>query len=262
MPIVRQELAMTMKDQPQGNVIYCPSCGQPSQPSANYCRYCGALLADAVPKPSQPAANYCPHCGTRLAVDVPKPGLALAGLVCSKCKIQNRPGIVDCEFCGTNLLTGQATFAVDKDAVGSDEPEVLETKKVTEYQNKITRRGKADFDTRTFLSLQIEDAPHPLTLRIQPKRPLMFGRSRSTADEFVIDLSPYGAHDKGVSRRHAAIEREGNSLFLWDLTSSNGTYLNGIRLTPLQLHQVHDGDEICLGRLILRIYFQTPASDE
>jgi adenylate cyclase len=59
--------------------------------------------------------------------------------------------------------------------------------------------------------------------------------------------NPLVLPDEKVSRRHAIIHpQEQNQLWLVDLGSSNGTYLNGRRVTrPLQLR---DGDQIEIGQ--------------
>ena len=57
------------------------------------------------------------------------------------------------------------------------------------------------------------------------------------------------AHEK-VSRRHAVIHaQEQNEFWLVDLGSSNGTYLNGRRVT--QSIQLHDADRIEIGPFCL-----------
>jgi pSer/pThr/pTyr-binding forkhead associated (FHA) protein len=51
--------------------------------------------------------------------------------------------------------------------------------------------------------------------------------------------------DPEVSRRHARLEAQNGVVFLEDLKSSNGTFLNGRRLTePLE---IRPGDEIDVG---------------
>jgi HD-GYP domain-containing protein (c-di-GMP phosphodiesterase class II) len=49
-----------------------------------------------------------------------------------------------------------------------------------------------------------------------------------------------------ISRRHARIRRRGQSWFVEDLHSSNGTYVSGERLAPGSWHPLHDGDELAL----------------
>ena len=50
--------------------------------------------------------------------------------------------------------------------------------------------------------------------------------------------------DEGISRRHAEIKHEGESIFIRDLGSTNGTYCNGERINEYQLS---DGDKIQVG---------------
>jgi pSer/pThr/pTyr-binding forkhead associated (FHA) protein len=54
--------------------------------------------------------------------------------------------------------------------------------------------------------------------------------------------------DQSVSRRHAIITRRLNSTRILDDRSSNGTFVNGRRVTDEQLH---DGDVIVLGAVVL-----------
>jgi two-component system, cell cycle response regulator len=60
--------------------------------------------------------------------------------------------------------------------------------------------------------------------------------------------------DDGVSRQHAAIERDGGKMVLVDSRSTNGTYCNGTRI---QRHDLTDGDKISIGATtILRFTYQ------
>lgn len=70
-----------------------------------------------------------------------------------------------------------------------------------------------------------------------------------------IDLTPYGAQDRGVSRLHAQIHLEDDRLYLTDMGSTNGTYLGGKRLEPNTPSMIRKGDEILLGRLAIEIMF-------
>ena len=68
-----------------------------------------------------------------------------------------------------------------------------------------------------------------------------------------IDLSPYQAYARGVSRLHAVLKREASHVFLMDLGSSNGTFVNGKRLSPNVDHAISNGDVIALGKLKIQI---------
>ena len=68
-----------------------------------------------------------------------------------------------------------------------------------------------------------------------------------------VDLTSYNAYANGVSRLHAAIKLVNNRIVIVDLGSSNGTYLNGVRLSPYIETPVSHGDLIHLGKLKIQI---------
>jgi pSer/pThr/pTyr-binding forkhead associated (FHA) protein len=72
-----------------------------------------------------------------------------------------------------------------------------------------------------------------------------------------VDLGPYRGLELGVSRLHAIIKRNGDAVTLTDLGSTNGTTVNGTRLMPNLPQPLRDGDELRLGKLTLRVYFQS-----
>jgi hypothetical protein len=71
-----------------------------------------------------------------------------------------------------------------------------------------------------------------------------------------IDLSPYGALDRGVSRLHAQLQLSGENLYITDLNSTNGTYLAGQRLRPNEATILRKGDELLIGRLPVQVLFR------
>ena len=68
-----------------------------------------------------------------------------------------------------------------------------------------------------------------------------------------VDLTAYNAYANGVSRLHAAIKLVNNRVVVVDLGSSNGTYLNGVRLSPYIETPVSHGDLIYLGKLKIQV---------
>jgi pSer/pThr/pTyr-binding forkhead associated (FHA) protein len=63
-----------------------------------------------------------------------------------------------------------------------------------------------------------------------------------------------------VSRRHCALDIAPPAVWVRDLGSRNGTYVNGERLPPEEAgcagwpeYELHDGDEVRVGRTTLRI---------
>ena len=78
------------------------------------------------------------------------------------------------------------------------------------------------------------------------------GLGRQSGNEVV-------AVDPGVSRQHAAITRGQDGYHLRDLSSSNGTFVNGTNIT-VEDHLLEDGDSIQLGRSDVKYVFRAPAS--
>lgn len=81
-----------------------------------------------------------------------------------------------------------------------------------------------------------------------------FEISSRTIEE--IDLSPYGALDRGVSRVHAELTLKTEHIYVTDLTSTNGTYLAGTRLKPNEPTLLRKGDELLIGRLPVQVLFR------
>jgi hypothetical protein len=72
-----------------------------------------------------------------------------------------------------------------------------------------------------------------------------------------IDLTAYGAEELGVSREHAMLRPEEDSLLLFDLGSANGTYCNGIRAKLGHFLRLEDGDVMSFGQLHFKIMIIT-----
>lgn len=74
----------------------------------------------------------------------------------------------------------------------------------------------------------------------------LVGRS-SDAGQPQVDLG--GFSEGGVSRRHAEITRSEGQVYVEDLNSSNGTFLNGVKLQPGLQHPLRPDDEVRFGSL-------------
>lgn len=70
-----------------------------------------------------------------------------------------------------------------------------------------------------------------------------------------IDLSRFGASERGVSREHARLEFKDGRLYIVDLGSTNGSFFRGERLKPNEPQLLRRGDEIILGRLAVQVMF-------
>ena len=114
--------------------------------------------------------------------------------------------------------------------------------------------GNALLHSHTILLLAMIDSNVLLPLDLADR--MIIGRMDWEANEQAnIDLSPFGARERGVSRQHAALHRNGHTVSLVDLNSSNGTFINGVRLIPYQPRLLREGDELCFGSMRFRVSF-------
>ncbi|NDJ52844.1 MAG: protein kinase [Chloroflexi bacterium] len=67
-----------------------------------------------------------------------------------------------------------------------------------------------------------------------------------------VDLWALGIEQaRTASRRHCRIVITNDGAYVEDLGSMNGTFVNGAQLQPGSLQQLHDGDQLIVGRVVL-----------
>ncbi len=164
-------------------------------------------------------------------------------IVCSNCQHPNMAGALFCSECGAALSSA--------DPLSTQQ---IETGRMHDLlKQKVVAPPKPPVITMNdWATLHLLDTGQMLALsdrteftlgRISEGQPIMPD----------IDLSPYQAYARGVSRLHAVLKRESSRVFLMDLGSSNGTYVNGKRLAPNVDHAISNGDVVALGKLKIQI---------
>lgn len=170
-------------------------------------------------------------------------------IICNNCNFKNIEGTLYCEDCGSPLHSGGGTSTLATQQLSQDE------KQENPIVNSKSQWGTAYLGASTALILHFQDGDERLTLH--PKKEMLMGRADEKTHHYPeVDLTPYQALDKGVSRKHASLRRNDDTLMLIDLGSSNGTFINGQRVQPNQPRILRDGDELRLGKLTMRIYFK------
>lgn len=97
-------------------------------------------------------------------------------------------------------------------------------------------------------------ADKPSTIGLNVREMLIVGRLDPDAQQIPdLDLTPYLGLEHGVSRQHAVLIPTVDALYIVDLDSTNGTWVNGDYLTPGQRHPLTVGDRIELGLLKLMV---------
>jgi hypothetical protein len=168
-------------------------------------------------------------------------------ILCPNCQHNNLDGTVFCSECGMQL-SGLHSIVTHNIPTNDLALHPAEKKKTAAYAKALD----------TWASLHLLDSGQILPLgdrmeftlgRVSDAQPIMPD----------IDLTPYQAYASGVSRLHAVLKREGKRVFVMDLGSSNGTYLNGVRLKPNVDQTLSHGDLLSLGKLKIQVLLQSAA---
>jgi hypothetical protein len=162
---------------------------------------------------------------------------------CPYCAHQVRAGSLFCENCGNSFADG-ATITLQTKSIPLSA--------LRPWQGEGTIR----IDPHKSVLLYVRGAATPIEIR-QVGHSIFLGRIREKSEvKPDIDLTAYHAYEKGVSRLHATLRRERETLTIEDLGSANGTHVNGHTLIPGKRHVLHHGDEVRLGQLVTNIYFK------
>lgn len=82
-----------------------------------------------------------------------------------------------------------------------------------------------------------------------------------TKDKTTLGRRPYNdivIDNLAVSGEHAVLQMTGNEVFLEDLNSTNGSYLNG---KAIKKQQLHNGDTIEIGKYKIKFVSDAPANN-
>ncbi|MBZ0302813.1 MAG: TIR domain-containing protein [Anaerolineae bacterium] len=106
-----------------------------------------------------------------------------------------------------------------------------------------------------------EQRENRVETKIKRGREYIVGRAgKGTTPD--VDLTPLGAANLGISRKHVALKLEGDTLFIKDLHSTNNTYVEGKRLRGDEQLALKSGDRIQMGNLLLTVQFRPDAPAE
>ena len=155
---------------------------------------------------------------------------------CASCGAAHPANTLFCDECGFRLTAAPATatpLPAQAQAASRSEPSLPESSGATPLLVKLESR---DTETRYECMLQTE---------------LVIGRADHGGKQPDIDLTGLRGIEQGVSRRHARIVRAGDDAALEDLSSLNGTFIGGHRLTPGRPEVIRPGDELQFGKIVL-----------
>jgi len=166
-------------------------------------------------------------------------------IICNNCGHQNLPGTIFCVECGTQLdgSKSMTTGSIPTDQLVKNLKEDTSTPTLSPPSPP----------TDSWLSLHFMDGGKVLPLASNRNEFTMGRLSEGQPIMPDVDLMPYQAYTAGVSRLHAVIKRINNKVLIMDLGSSNGTYVNGRRISPHAEEAIIHGDIVALGKMKIQI---------
>jgi hypothetical protein len=187
--------------------------------------------------------DFCSECGAKIQSSVALgtiPDAPTGGKVCPDCSAPAPvAGVNFCEICGFNFVThtsGQFPSAARPAAPPSLPIPAL----ATEFKLIIA----VDPTLRNPSSPEAPVDSQVVTYPVEKAVSLVGRRSEARAIFPEVSLDA----DSAVSHRHGLISKTPDGQLTYrDLSSSNGTRLNGTDITPLVDTPLHSGDQLTLG---------------
>ncbi|HSG41726.1 MAG TPA: FHA domain-containing protein [Anaerolineales bacterium] len=168
--------------------------------------------------------------------------------ICPVCKESNEPNAIICLHCGATLEdpspnSGTRTKRTDLPA---DVLEGIQEWSVDE--SAVPEYGLAVYVEGEFSPIH-KDSTGELVIGRKS------GKTAKLTDN-LLDLSANGGYGQGVSRRHAVIRQMEQGYEVFDLGSSNGTWLNERRLAPHKHYPLESGSHLRLGKMRLFVLYR------
>ncbi|HLZ62321.1 MAG TPA: FHA domain-containing protein [Ktedonosporobacter sp.] len=213
------------------------SLGHENPDGSAFCDECGEPLSSAAP-----AATAAPQAAA--PAPAAAPAAANAGTqICPSCGAANPAGEAFCSNCGVSLLGAPATAPAPAAAPVAAPPVNAAPAPAAAAPVALQARLIVEADNQEF--------------DLSGKDNITLGREDAVSNIYPdVDLTPHGGEEGGVSRLHARIFVENGQYLLEDENSTNFTFLNRQRLAGKTPTELHDNDEVRLGRVLLR--FKTP----
>jgi pSer/pThr/pTyr-binding forkhead associated (FHA) protein len=95
---------------------------------------------------------------------------------------------------------------------------------------------------------------YPFAVRLDSD--FVIGRKTDGAPNGLLDLTPFEGYIMGVSKQHVRLQVVGNGYQITDLGSSNGTWVNEVRLISNQPTKLPNAARVRMGRMELDFIYR------
>ena len=201
-------------------MLICPNCNHTNPEGATQCEACYTLL---------PQMIHCPHCDALIQTDA-----------------------TFCGSCGNSVTAQPAVIAAESSVTSAAESPNITPEIPPIAEQPVPVKAIATPAVMGVTQLQVQSAS---LLHLQTQTQLDFPQGLAVIhigkpNEQIppdIDVSGFPNSDI-VSRIHADIRLEGDTYYIEDVGSANGTYINHGTLIKGNRHRLRAGDRLSLGK--------------
>ena len=131
---------------------------------------------------------------------------------------------------------------IEKEEVKEMKEEIKKSYDYDDYYAETTLID--DFEVKK-IKIKGIDGPSDINIVID-KDNFILGSSQNTADGVIT-------FNKAISRKHCSIRKNGDKYYITDLGSSNGTFVNGVKLMQGESIEIKVGDKIKLANSLFSV---------
>jgi hypothetical protein len=92
-----------------------------------------------------------------------------------------------------------------------------------------------------------------VALPLEIRGDAVLGIKTPTSPDVDIDVQAWNGHQLGVSRKHLCFRPTAHKLYVFDMGSTNGTYINGLPLGGSQAYGLGNGDVLTIGQMHITV---------
>lgn len=218
----------------------CHICGMENLDTAAYCEDCGTELKAQIPESAAPEPK-------EVSEEPQVESAPVSGelITCPACGAENPVESKFCDDCGANLeaqIVAGEEEAIEEEVSMEEIPEEEIGAEEVEEEPPETPTGVA--------KLVVEGAGVEFIL---DKDVITLGR-QSPADGIFPDIDLTDLDKEAyISRRHARILRKDDGFIFEDMGSSNGSFINNVRIAQGVQQFLNEGDTIRLGKTVMTL---------
>jgi hypothetical protein len=167
------------------------------------------------------------------------------GKFCPACEKSNDASAAICVYCGVPFEiadAGPTTATTTQMPTANFRPTIENDGVLDSFVREIPENGMAIYRANFM---------YPFAVR--QDRDFIIGRITVGMPEDILDLSPLEGYVMGVSKQHVRIQVVGNGYQITDLGSTNGTWVNDVRLTANHPVILPNAARVRMGRM--ELYF-------